>query len=197
MMDGESSKVLTLTLVCAPQEAGYIDRSADEISDPEDPRYGVFLTYERLTELVKLRPEDRATLDAWIAENGMQTLPSPGVNPQLIFVRATEEQVQMAFGSNLAARLMRVPDKEKKGARMVMHIPLRVAGYIQKVGGLPGEQGQQGVEISGVSGIDMGETAGLEAGIAATETGKVPDALIFARFTIFRSNGPAKARRSA
>jgi kumamolisin len=131
---------VTLTLVFNERDRARIHDLAEVTSDPEHARYGQHLDRDALRSLVVLADDERQAVVDWLTAQGMSILPSSGANPQLMFVHATAAQVQAAFGHDLPRWIEKDPDN--RGARLELAVPRRLAGYIQKVGGLVGEQGQ-------------------------------------------------------
>lgn len=136
--------VLTLTLVFYERELTRIGFIADVASDPSRTEYGQHLTREELDALVALPADERALVADWLTGHGMTVLDTPLTGRQLMFVRATIAQVEAAFGAETLRWLNRNGDN--RGARIASAMPRRLAGYVQKVGGLPGEQGQIDLE---------------------------------------------------
>jgi len=135
------SEIVNLTLVFEELEPAKIQRIAERTSDPDDPEYGKHLRRDELRELVALTAEERRAVVEWLASYDMKIVESRDTSPQLMFVQATETQLNKAFGEGLRSWLEKAEDL--RGApRMRLNVPRRLAGYIQKVGGLPGETGQ-------------------------------------------------------
>jgi len=147
------SEIFTLTLVFDERESGKIHEIADAVSDPDAPQYGRYLDRNTLRELVLLTDEERQTIADWLTEQGLKVLTVPEASGQLMFLQATEDQVLTVFGRDLKTWLDKDPDN--RGARRKLAMPRRLAGYVQKVGGLPGEQGQSSESISGFSGLEV------------------------------------------
>ncbi|HEY0323893.1 MAG TPA: S53 family serine peptidase [Pyrinomonadaceae bacterium] len=134
--------VLTLTLVFYEREPARIQYIADTTSDPAHAEYGLHLDREQLADLVVLPDEERQMVADWLTSFGMTVVEAPDTGRQLMFVRATLSQVGAAFGEETVLRLNKSDDQH--GTRIASAMPRRLAGYIQKVGGLPGERGQLG-----------------------------------------------------
>lgn len=136
------SDVLNLTLVFYERDPAHLQYLADVTSDPEHEEYGRHLDRAELDALVRLPEEERETIADWLTEHEMSLVTVSEAGPQLMFVRATREQTERAFGSELIQWLERSGDL--RGERIASAMPRRLAGYVQKVGGLPGERGQMG-----------------------------------------------------
>ena len=134
--------MFVITMVYAEHEGWRINDIANHVSDPQDPSYGQHLDRDELEQLVLLSAEENQTIQAWLDAHGLEILESPESSPQLVFVRGTLDQIVSAFGEDLAGRLQRDHLKEIMGTRGVLRLPLNIAGYVQKVGGLPGAKGQ-------------------------------------------------------
>ena len=151
------SDLINLTLVLAESEGMRIGLIAEAAaSTPDQPGYGRYVDRDELLKMVRLPEEERRTIVDWVESHGMVVVDSPGTSPQLMFVRATREQVERAFGRELISWLRKDPDHP--GARMQLGLPRRLAGYVIKVGGLAGEPGQMGKLISGLAGLDEQRT---------------------------------------
>ena len=111
------NETLTITLVGAEREGWRIIGIADNVSDPENPEYGRFLTRSELSELVLLSKEERATIEDWLRSHGIEPVVSEETGKQLMFARGTLDQVVAAFGEDLAGRLMRDEESQAKGVR--------------------------------------------------------------------------------
>jgi kumamolisin len=158
---------LTLTLVFYERELTRIGFIADVASDPTRAEYGQHLTREELDALVALPADERALVADWLTGHGMTVLDTPLTGRQLMFVRATIAQVEAAFGAETLRWLNRNGDN--RGARIASAMPRRLAGYVQKVGGLPGEQGQVDLERL------MLETESPLVNMQSSQTTKTPD----------------------
>ena len=134
------SEPLNLTLVFCEREPAKIQATADATSDPDHPDYGRHLDRAGLDALVRLPAEERALVTTWLQANEIEVLDTPEAAPQLMFARATRAQVERAFGDELIQWLGRNGDH--RGMRIASAMPRRLAGYVLKIGGLPGEQGQ-------------------------------------------------------
>jgi kumamolisin len=149
------SELLTLTLVFSEREPALIQQIADNTADPDHPDYGRHLDRAELEELVILPDEERRQVTDWLAGHGMSIVESPETSRQLLFVRATTAQVEAAFGPEVTRWLRK--DGDNRAARVASAMPRRLAGYVQKIGGLPGERGQAGTSLIGPLAAD-GET---------------------------------------
>jgi len=134
------SDTVSLTIVFHERDLERIQRVAETSSDPEHPEYGRFLNPEEHRDLVVLPDAERATFVDWLTAQGMTIVESEGANPQLLFLRATREQVTATFGRDLQHWVDK--DADNPGHLIHLALPRRFAGYVQKVGALPGEQGQ-------------------------------------------------------
>lgn len=150
---------LTLTLVFSENEPSRIQQRADNTADPDHPEYGRHLDRDQLEPWVMLPAAERQQIIDWLEGHGMTIIQTPETSRQLLFVRADIVQVQAAFGPEVIRWLRKEGDN--RAARMASAMPRRLAGYVQKVGGLPGERSQFGdssVDLAILSG-EVPETA--------------------------------------
>lgn len=157
---------VNLTFVLAESDSVRIRSIAEAGGTYDGPDHGRHLDRTQLLELVRLPAAERQEIVDWVASHGMTVVDASGNSPQLMFVQATREQVRRAFGRELITWLEKDPDNA--GARMQLALPRRLAGYVIKVGGVTGEQGQMGMLISGLAGVEA--TPGTRVG-ASTARG--------------------------
>ncbi len=136
------SAVVSLTIVLQEHDPAEIERIAETVSNPKNPEYGRYLTRDDSQSLVMLMPHERRAVVDWVESQGMRVIESAGTNPQLLFVQATRTQLLEAFGVGLQRWLEKDPEIRTSGLRL--RLPKSIAGYIQKIGGIPGERGQLG-----------------------------------------------------
>ncbi len=171
-----AAQPVSLTIVLEENDPAELERIAESVSDPRSPQYGRHLSREELQSLVTLPPKDLRAIAGWVSSHGMTVVDSSGTNPQLMFVQATRAQLIAAFGAGLQRWLEKDPDIRGSGLRL--RLPKTIAGYVQKVGGLPGERGQFGAEyfphLRG--GADAAPAKTLAAGVAADPAARRPPA---------------------
>lgn len=131
-------EVVTLTLVFHENEPARLHSLADQVSDPLHANYGNHLDRDELAQLISLPDDERQQVADWLRGHGMAVIDSPELNRQLMFVRATTEQIEAAFGSEMLAWLKKSGDL--RAARMPLAMPRRLVGYVQKVSGLVDER---------------------------------------------------------
>ncbi|MGH9802999.1 MAG: protease pro-enzyme activation domain-containing protein, partial [Blastocatellia bacterium] len=131
-------EIVTLTLIFHENEPARLQSLADQVSDPLHRNYGQHLDREELASLVALPEDERQQVADWLRSFGMAVIDSPEANKQLMFVRATTEQIESAFGSEMLCWLKKSGDT--RADRMPLAMPRRLAGYVQKVSGLIDER---------------------------------------------------------
>ncbi len=131
-------ETVTLTLIFHENEPARLQSLAEQVSDPMHANYGRHLDRDQLASLIALPEGERQQVTEWLRGYGMTVMDSPEANKQLMFVRATPQQIEMAFGSELIAWLKKSGDT--RAARMPLAMPRRLAGYVQKVSGLIDER---------------------------------------------------------
>src|SRR5436189_685452 len=115
-----------LTLIFSEKEPARIQCLADRTSDPNHPQYGEHLDREQLRALVALPDDERSSVVTWLASQGMVVIDPPAGNRQLLFVRATTEQIKAAFGEEIYCWLKK--DADQRGVRISSAMPRRLAG---------------------------------------------------------------------
>lgn len=135
---------VTITLVLDERETAEIQRIADTSSDPSHSDYGYHVDRATLQRLVRLHDEERKPIVDWLTSHGLEIIEPPQTLSQLFFARGTPEQVVAALGGSIEAWIGR--NQHVRRSRKQLAIPREIAGYIVKVGGLPGERGQLGLE---------------------------------------------------
>lgn len=131
-------ETVTLTLIFHENEPARLQSLADQVSDPRSVKYGQHLNRDELASLVALPDAERQEVADWLRSHGMVVMDSQEANKQLMFVRATTEQIELAFGGDLIAWLKKSGDT--RAERMPLAMPRRLAGYVQKVSGLIDER---------------------------------------------------------
>jgi kumamolisin len=132
------SELATLTLIFHENEPARLQSLAEQISDPLCAGYGQHLDRDELAALVALPDSERRQVSEWLGSRGMTVIDTPETNKQLMFVRATSEQIEAAFGHEMISWLKKSGDT--RAARMPLALPRRLAGYVQKVSGLIDER---------------------------------------------------------
>jgi len=135
---------ITITLVLDERETAEIQRIADAASDPLNPDYGYHVDRETLGRLVRLHDDERSRIVDWLTGHGLEIIEPPQSLSQLFFARGTAEQIVSALGGTIESWIAREPEMRK--VRKQLAIPRDIAGTIIKVAGLPGEQGQLGLD---------------------------------------------------
>ncbi len=172
------SQVVSLTIVLQEHDPGEIERIADSVSDPKSLEYGRYLTQDESRSLVMLPPHEHKAVVDWVESQGMRVIEAAGTNPQLLFVQTTRTQILEAFGAGLQRWLEKDPEIRTSGLQL--RLPKNIAGYIQKIGGIPGERGQFGAvhipEFAG-AGNEI-PSAELPAGVPAERSPSSPPASV-------------------
>src|SRR5262249_18470604 len=128
------SELITLTIIFSERRPNRIQCLAEIIADENHPQYGRYLNRAELGSLVALPEDERRGVIEWLAGFGMKVIDPPDGNKQLLFVRATTEQIKGAFGEEIFCWMDRGGDH--RSARIASALPRRLAGYVQKVSGL-------------------------------------------------------------
>lgn len=127
-------EIVTLTVIFHENEPARLQMLADQVSDPLHENYGQHLDREQLASLVALPKAERQQVADWLRGYEMTVIDSPEANPQLMFIRATTDQIEAAFGKEMLSWLKKSGDT--RAERMPLAMPRRLAGYVQKVSGL-------------------------------------------------------------
>lgn len=125
---------LHLTLILHERDRAELADFVSAAGDPASPAFGKHLTRDELRAMVALSDEDCEAVKGWLKKSGMELLDSGPLGGQALVVRATEEQIQEAFGRQLA-NWLRDPTGHR-APRVETAVPRELAGYIQAVHGL-------------------------------------------------------------
>ncbi len=169
-------QLVSLTIVLQEHDPAAIEQIAETVSNPKSPEYGRYPPRDEFRSLVMLPPHELKAVVDWVQSQGMRVIEASGTNPQLLFVQATRTQLINAFGTGLERWLEKDPEIRTSGLRL--RLPKDIAGYIQKVGGIPGERGQFGaVYVPDFGGADSNVRAiptKLPAGVPMDRSASAP-----------------------
>lgn len=169
------AQLITLTIVFHEAQPEDLERLARETADPPHPRYGRHLAREELQSLVTLPAEERSEIIEWLAGQGLQVIDPPGGNRQLLFVRATEEQIKATFGEATLASLK--PNSDHRSTRMASALPRRLAGYIARVSGVPAQTSQTGGLIANSAALETAASMARQTGLLRPPTMRLTPSL--------------------
>ena len=108
-----------------------IEWRAEAASDPSGSEYGRHLSRHERQQLVLLPESERALVVDWLRGYGME-LSAASVGPTL-YARATLEQLEAAFGTELVDRTVG-DEVDGRVFRDVLAMPRRLAGYVHELG---------------------------------------------------------------
>lgn len=155
-------ELITLTIIFSERFPNRIQRMAEMVAEASHPQYGRHLNRAELESLVALPEDERRGVIEWLAGFGMKVIDPPGGGKQLLFVRATTEQIKAAFGEEILCWMNRSEDH--RGARIASAAPRRLAGYVQKVSGLFDQHLQTGNLIVNSGALETAAAMARETG---------------------------------
>jgi kumamolisin len=156
------SDLLTLTIIFSERSPNRIQCLADVVSDANDPQYGRYLSRAELESFVALPEDERSGVIEWLAGFGMKVIDPADGNKQALFIRATTEQIRVAFGEEIFCRTGR--NGVHRGARIASALPRRLAGYVQKISGLFDQPGQAENSIANSAALETAAATARETG---------------------------------